>query len=87
MTHIFHAGAAVTTQAAKDWHTAYEVNVAATGRLMSYTACEVVGGNAYVADTEELTALAWVTHAEIPLYVPYGLFGPVQEHLDTALNR
>ncbi|WP_405677778.1 NUDIX hydrolase [Streptomyces sp. NBC_00868] len=59
----------------------------ATGRLMSYTACEVVGGNAYVADPEELAALAWVTHGEISLYVPYGLFGPVQEHLDTALNR
>ncbi|MCX4731872.1 NUDIX hydrolase [Streptomyces sp. NBC_01363] len=57
-----------------------------TGRLMSYTACEVVGGTAHVADTEELDELAWVAHGEIPRYVPYGLFEPVQEYLDGALN-
>ncbi|MGW7314648.1 NUDIX hydrolase [Streptomyces sp. NPDC054865] len=57
----------------------------ATSRLMSYTACEVVGGHAHVADTDELAELAWVTHSEIPQYVPYGLFEPVQEHLDAAL--
>ncbi|MFB6437864.1 NUDIX hydrolase [Streptomyces sp. NPDC056411] len=57
----------------------------ATGRLMSYTACEVVSGTAHVADTEELAELAWVAHAQIPEYVPYGLFGPVQEYLDAAL--
>ncbi|GAB2794186.1 hypothetical protein GCM10027073_27950 [Streptomyces chlorus] len=58
-----------------------------TGRLMSYTACEVAGGGAYVADTDELAELAWVTHAEIPRYVPYGLFEPVQQHLDVVLHR
>ncbi|GGU59982.1 NUDIX hydrolase [Streptomyces albospinus] len=57
----------------------------ATGRLMSYTACEVVSGTAHIADTEELAELAWVAHDEIPEYVPYGLFGPVQQYLDTAL--
>lgn len=57
----------------------------ATGRLMSYTACEVLSGTAYVADTEELAELAWVAHGEIPEYVPYGLFEPVQEYLDAAL--
>ncbi|MEU3030063.1 NUDIX hydrolase [Streptomyces incarnatus] len=56
-----------------------------TGRLMSYTACEVLGGTAYVADTEELAELAWVAHGEIPKYVPYGLFEPVQEYLDAVL--
>ncbi|MFJ4337321.1 NUDIX hydrolase [Streptomyces sp. NPDC088915] len=56
-----------------------------TGRLMSYTACEVLAGMAHVADTEELAELAWVTHDEIPEYVPYGLFEPVQEYLDAAL--
>ncbi|MEU6538081.1 NUDIX hydrolase [Streptomyces sp. NPDC047000] len=56
-----------------------------TGRLMSYTACEVLSGTAHVADTEELAACAWVAHDEIPHYVPYGLFEPVQEYLDTAL--
>ncbi|KQX09295.1 NUDIX hydrolase [Streptomyces sp. Root431] len=56
-----------------------------TGRLMSYTVCEVVGGTAHVADTEEVAELAWVTHGEIPQYVPYGVFEPVQDYLDTAL--
>ncbi|WP_326753565.1 NUDIX hydrolase [Streptomyces hirsutus] len=56
-----------------------------TGRLMSYTACKVLGGTAYVADTEELAELAWVAHGEIPQYVPYGLFEPVQEYLDAVL--
>ena len=59
----------------------------ATGRRMSYTACEAVGGNAHVADTDELAELAWVAHTEIPQYVPYGLFEPVQAHLDSVLNR
>jgi 8-oxo-dGTP diphosphatase len=56
-----------------------------TGRLMSYTACDVLGGTAYVADTEELAELAWVAHSEIPQYVPYGLFELVQDYLDAAL--
>ncbi|MER7038030.1 MULTISPECIES: NUDIX hydrolase [Streptomyces] len=56
-----------------------------TGRLMSYTACDVLSGTAYVADTEELAELAWVAHGEIVQYVPYGLFEPVQAYLDAAL--
>lgn len=59
----------------------------ATGRLMSYTAGEVLGGTAHVADTDELAELAWVTHAEIPQYVPHGLFEPVQQYLDATLLR
>lgn len=57
-----------------------------TGRLMSYTACEAVSGTAQVVDTEELDELAWVALAEIPQYVPYGLFEPVQAYLDAALT-
>ncbi|MFD7614296.1 NUDIX hydrolase [Streptomyces sp. NPDC059828] len=57
-----------------------------TGRLMSYTACEVLGGTAHVADAEELAELAWVALGEIPRYVPYGLFEPVQQYLDEALR-
>ncbi|MFI1885333.1 NUDIX hydrolase [Streptomyces jumonjinensis] len=57
-----------------------------TGRLMSYTACEVVSGTAHVADAEELDEVAWVAHADIPQYVPYGLFEPVQQHLDATLG-
>ena len=56
-----------------------------TGRLMSYTACEPVSGEAHVADDDELDAIAWVALSEIPEYVPYGLFGPVQEYLDEVL--
>jgi 8-oxo-dGTP diphosphatase len=58
-----------------------------TGRAMSYTACEAVAGEARVADDEELDAVAWVAHSEISEYVPYGLFGPVQEYLDEVLPR
>lgn len=58
-----------------------------TGRLMSYTACEVVEGEARVADAEELDAVTWAAHSEIADYVPYGLFGPVQQYLDETLPR
>ncbi|MFF1493527.1 NUDIX hydrolase [Streptomyces sp. NPDC058304] len=58
-----------------------------TGRLMSYTACEVIGGHAHIADTDELSELAWVAHVEISQYAPYPLFAPVQEHLDVVLER
>ena len=56
-----------------------------SGREMFYTACEVVDGEAHVADPDELDAVAWVALAEIPKYVPYGLFEPVQEYLNDAL--
>lgn len=58
-----------------------------THRTMSYIACEVLQGEAKVADTDELDAIAWVTLDEIPQHVPYGLFGPVQEYLDATLGR
>lgn len=57
-----------------------------TGRLMYYTACGVLDGEAHVADDDELDAVAWVAHGEIAEYVPYGLFGPVQEYLDGTLS-
>ncbi|MEV6547963.1 NUDIX hydrolase [Streptomyces sp. NPDC051597] len=56
-----------------------------TGRLMAYTACAAIDGEARVADEEELDAVAWIRHDEIPEYVPYGLFEPVQEYLDGEL--
>lgn len=56
-----------------------------SGREMFYTACTPVQGEAQVADEDELDAVAWVAHSEIKEYVPYGLFGPVQEYLDEAL--
>ncbi|RKT08145.1 8-oxo-dGTP diphosphatase [Streptomyces sp. 3211.6] len=57
-----------------------------TGRQVSYTACEVVGGTARVGDTDEIAEVAWVTLSEIPRYIPYGLFKPVQRYLDVALR-
>lgn len=56
-----------------------------THRLMSYTAAEVVSGEARVADAEELDAVAWVAHSEITDYVPYPLYEKVQEYLDQVL--
>jgi 8-oxo-dGTP diphosphatase len=56
-----------------------------SGVPMFYVAVRLVGGEARVADDEELDAVAWVSHGEIPEYVPYGLFGPVQEYLDEVL--
>jgi 8-oxo-dGTP diphosphatase len=57
----------------------------ATGRAMVYVACRVVEGNASVTDEDELSEFAWVTLASLPNYVPHGLFGPVQQHLDSIL--
>ncbi|MFD9276873.1 NUDIX hydrolase [Streptomyces mirabilis] len=56
-----------------------------TGRLMSYTACEPISGEAHVADDDELDAITWAAHSELPGLVPYGLFEPVQEYLDKVL--
>ncbi|MGW7555506.1 NUDIX hydrolase [Streptomyces rimosus] len=58
-----------------------------TGRAMSYTVCSVVSGEAHVAYADELAEVAWVAHSEMGDYVPYGLFGPMQEYLDDALTR
>ncbi|MFD5443685.1 MULTISPECIES: NUDIX hydrolase [Streptomyces] len=57
-----------------------------SGRNMSYTACTVASGTAYVADADELAELEWVALADIPEFVPYGLFKPVQAHLDSVLS-
>ncbi|MFI9749054.1 NUDIX hydrolase [Streptomyces collinus] len=56
-----------------------------TGRAMSYTACEVVQGEARVVDEEELDAVAWVSHSEITDYVPEPLYEKVQAYLDDVL--
>ncbi|MFD9542473.1 NUDIX hydrolase [Streptomyces sp. NPDC060022] len=56
-----------------------------TGRRIIYFACVPTGGSAFIASAEELAELAWAAHGEIPQYVPYGLFEPVQDYLDAAL--
>ncbi|WP_125772955.1 NUDIX hydrolase [Antribacter gilvus] len=57
-----------------------------TGRLMGYVACDVVSGNAYVADADELADIAWVTPDEFTDYVPYGFAPMVQDHLSAVLH-
>jgi 8-oxo-dGTP diphosphatase len=56
-----------------------------TGRAMVYVACKMLAGEATVLDAEEIAEVAWVKHSEIPAHVPYGLFEPVQAHLDSVL--
>lgn len=56
-----------------------------TGVHMTYVACEPISGTAVVKDDEEIAEVAWISHGEIAGYVPYGLYGPVQEYLDGAL--
>ncbi|MFD7529370.1 NUDIX hydrolase [Streptomyces sp. NPDC059849] len=56
-----------------------------TGREIHYVACRPVGGEAAIASVDEVAGLAWAAHGEIPQYVPYGLFEPMQDCLDAAL--
>ncbi|MEV0887669.1 NUDIX hydrolase [Streptomyces microflavus] len=56
-----------------------------TGREIHYIACRPSGGGAGIASADEVADLAWVAHGEIPHYVPYGLFEPVQDFFDAAL--
>ena len=53
----------------------------ATGRAMIYVACDVVDGQARVADEEELADFVWSDRERLTEYVPYGFYGPVQQYL------
>ncbi|MFF4297244.1 NUDIX hydrolase [Streptomyces vinaceus] len=57
-----------------------------TGMLMSYAACDVVGGSARAAAPTEIAEVAWVTFAELPGYIPYGIFDPVQRYLEALIG-
>ena len=57
-----------------------------TQRFITYVAGHVVSGSAFVADAAEVADVRWCAHSELSKHVPYGLFGPVQEYLDTALS-
>ncbi|MGW6817732.1 NUDIX hydrolase [Streptomyces sp. NPDC055005] len=59
----------------------------ATGRLMSYAACDVVGGSACAAAPTEIAEVAWVALAELPGYIPYGIFEPVERYLEARIGR
>ena len=53
----------------------------ASGRAMVYVACAVVGGEAHVADPDELAEVAWFSQAEIATHVPHPFYGPVQDYI------
>jgi len=56
-----------------------------TGRRMAYVACTVVSGSAHVADTDELSDIAWATPAKFDDYVPTASPPMVQDYLAAAL--
>lgn len=56
-----------------------------SGRAMRYVACDLLAGDPYVADDDELDAVEFVPFSEIKTYIPYPLYGPVQEHLDAVM--
>lgn len=58
-----------------------------TGREMIYVACTFIEGEAHVVDDEELDDCIWVSHDGIITYIPYGLYKPVQDWLDSVLGR
>jgi 8-oxo-dGTP diphosphatase len=57
-----------------------------TGRTMLYFACEVFEGAASVADVREIAEVAWCDRAMLAAFVPYPLYGPVQEYLGDKLG-
>ena len=57
-----------------------------TGRRMAYVACDIVGGTAHVADTDELADLAWVTPGQFPDFVPYRFAPIVLDYLNSVLS-
>jgi excisionase family DNA binding protein len=60
----------------------------ATGRTMIYMAARPTHGtDIFVGDRDELAEVRWVPLAEAEeLMQPYGMFGPVREHLATTLR-
>ena len=58
-----------------------------TGRSMVYVACEVVEGNARVADQHELDAVEWCDRTTLREHVPHPLFQPVHDYLSAELEQ
>ncbi len=56
-----------------------------TGRKMIYVACRVVAGEAKVLDDDELDELTWADRDNLTTYIPYGFYGPVQDHLNASM--
>ena len=58
----------------------------ATGRWMIYVACDVVAGEATVADEEEIADVAWSDSNQLSDYIPHPLYTPVQNYLGARLT-
>jgi len=58
----------------------------ATGRWMIYVACDVVAGEAIVADEEEIADVAWSDSRQLISYIPHPLYTPVQNYLGARLT-
>lgn len=56
-----------------------------TGRDMVYVACDLLAGEPFIGDADELDAVEFAPLADIRDYVPYPFYEPVQEHLDAVL--
>ena len=53
---------------------------------MIYVSCDVVNGEAQVADEDELVDFVWSDREKLADYVPYGFYAPVQQYLDETLG-
>jgi 8-oxo-dGTP diphosphatase len=58
-----------------------------TGRRIGYVACQVKGGAAHVADTDELADIASVSSDQLEDYVPHGFATVVQDYLADHANQ
>jgi 8-oxo-dGTP diphosphatase len=58
----------------------------ATGRRMIYVVCEVLAGQAHVADPDELADIEWCSRQRVAELVPFPFYGPVAEYLDGHLT-
>lgn len=57
-----------------------------SGWPMVYVACALLDGTPRPVNPLEVAEVAWVRLAEIPAYVPDGVFPPVQAYLDKVLG-
>ncbi|YCK39702.1 NUDIX hydrolase [Actinomadura sp. ATCC 39365] len=56
-----------------------------TGRRMIYVVCEVLAGEAFVADADELAEVEWCDRARVAELVPFPFFPPVEDYLQAHL--
>jgi 8-oxo-dGTP diphosphatase len=56
-----------------------------TGRTMHYIRCAIEGGTASAASEEEVAEVAWCSQTDLSAHIPYPLYEPVQEYLNSEL--